>query len=963
MERIFWAAQALASAEERARYLDQACGHDAELRAGVEELLAAYPKAEGFLEPPAGRGPTEPPAPRQDSASESTEGPGTRIGRYKLLELIGEGGMGTVWLAEQREPVQRLVALKIIKAGMDSRQVLARFEAERQALALMDHPNIARVFDGGTTAGSRPYFVMELVKGVPITRYCDEHRLTPRERLELFLPICQAIQHAHQKGIIHRDIKPANVLVAPYDGRPVPKVIDFGVAKAVGQRLTERTLFTSLGAVVGTLEYMSPEQAELNNQDVDTRSDIYALGVLMYELLTGTTPLSRERLKQVAFTDVLRLIREEEPPRPSTRLTDSKETLAGVAAVRHTEPARLVKTVRGELDWIVMKALEKDRNRRYETANGLATDVQHYLADEPVQACPPTVGYRLRKLVRRNKGPMLAVGLVLLVLVAGIIGTTWGLVRADKARADAVAAQLAEAARAKAEGRAKDEAEQALKAERKAKDGETAQRLRAEDNTKLAMAVLDEIIMKEARQRLTPYMQDKAKGLAKNPEQERLEGEFVQKGLKFYEQLARTNATDWAARRARAKAYANVGLLQLDLRNYLESETAWRQAIDLMEELAGERADEFDNRFDLANTYHWFYRAYLDSGRNPAAEEITRHAFVLFEKLAADFPNHRLEAQLGGYACQRNLAGLLQRTGRASEAEKAYREALAISEKLVADFPNNADCRARLSSTLGELAGNLLQQGKQSEAEDAYRQALPNLDKLVAEFPEVAEYRSRRGGTYAELGQWDKATADFAKASELQPAEAHPRYFHATALLGAADTMGYRSLCGSILDRFGKTEERDTAYWAVWPCVLAPEAVAEPALLVSLAEKGFAKAPTDYDCLTTLGAALYRAGRFEDAVKRLDEAAAAYRPDTPSRLLLIYNRLFLAMAHHCLGHADEARQSLDKAVQWMEQASQEKAKDAASKIPMPWNRRLTLELLRREAETLIRSETVPPTLR
>jgi serine/threonine protein kinase len=433
-------------------FLKGACAGDEALRRQVSDLLREHQQAGSFLDRPAAclRGTGDADATADGVTAPPQEGPGTTIGQYKLLELIGEGGMGAVWMAEQREPMRRKVALKLVKAGMDTRQVLARFEAERQALALMDHPNIARVLDGGTTACGRPYFVMELVKGVPITRYCDEHRLTPRERLELFVPVCQAIQHAHQKGIIHRDVKPANVLVAPYDGVPVPKVIDLGVAKATGQRLTERTLFTGFGAVVGTLEYMSPEQAELNNHDIDTRSDIYALGVLLFELLTGTTPLSHERLKQAAFTEILRVIREEEPPRPSARLSESRATLPAISARRHMEPGRLTKLVRGELDWIVLKALEKDRRRRYETASALARDVQHYLAHEPVQACPPTLGYRLGKLVRRNKGPVIAVSLVLLALVAGIIGTTWGLVRAEQAlgelREQQVKTRAAEAA-------------------------------------------------------------------------------------------------------------------------------------------------------------------------------------------------------------------------------------------------------------------------------------------------------------------------------------------------------------------------------------------------------------------------------------------------------------------------------------------------------------------------------------
>jgi serine/threonine protein kinase len=295
--------------------------------------------------------------------------------------------MGTVFMAEQTQPVQRRVALKVIKAGMDSRQVIARFEAERQALAMMDHVNIARALDAGTTEPGRPYFVMELVHGVTITKYCDDNHLTPRQRLELFVPVCQAIQHAHQKGIIHRDIKPSNVMITIYDGKPVPKVIDFGVAKATEQKLTERTLFTQYGTMVGTLEYVSPEQAEMSALGADTRSDIFSLGVLLYELLTGSTPLSHKRVKEAAFAEILRMIKEEEPPKPSTRLSDSTDSLPSISAQRHMEPAKLTRSMRGEVDWIVMKALDKDRNRRYETANGFAMDVQRYLADEPVQAC------------------------------------------------------------------------------------------------------------------------------------------------------------------------------------------------------------------------------------------------------------------------------------------------------------------------------------------------------------------------------------------------------------------------------------------------------------------------------------------------------------------------------------------------------------------------------------------------
>jgi serine/threonine protein kinase len=422
---IFIAALQKSDPADRAAFLDQACADDQIMRARVGQLLQKNEQAGSFLEAPAPGLP--------DTGAFLTESLGSLIGPYKLLEKLGEGGMGTVWIAEREQPKHR-VALKLIKPGMDSKQIIRRFDAERQALALMSHNNIAKMLDAGTTESGGPYFVMELVKGVPITKYCDETHASVQERLNLFIPVCLAVQHAHQKGIIHRDIKPSNVLVCIEDGKPVPKVIDFGVAKALHQPLTEGTLHTAFNQVVGTLEYMSPEQAELNALDIDTRADIYALGVLLFELLTGSTPITRQELKQVAVAGMLRKIKETEPRKPSTRLSESKETIANLAALRRTDPSRLMKDVRGDLDWIVLKCLESDRTRRYETANALAREIERHLSNESVEARPPTARYRLSKFVRRNKGPVLAAVMVLLALIIGVIGTTWQMVRANDLR-------------------------------------------------------------------------------------------------------------------------------------------------------------------------------------------------------------------------------------------------------------------------------------------------------------------------------------------------------------------------------------------------------------------------------------------------------------------------------------------------------------------------------------------------
>jgi serine/threonine protein kinase len=742
IDSIFCSAIEIESTDERRALVEKACGEDLDLKHQVERLLHAHFHGRSILDAP-----VQPVATVDEPLRQTV---GTVIGPYKLLQQIGEGGMGTVFMAEQTEPVRRMVALKIIKPGMDSRQVIARFEAERQALALMDHVNIARVFDGGTTdsllappggEGSgargygRPYFVMELVHGVPITKYCDDNHLTPRERLELFVPVCQAIQHAHQKGIIHRDIKPSNVMVTLYDGQPVPKVIDFGVAKATEQKLTERTLFTQYGTLVGTLEYMSPEQAEMSALGVDTRSDIYSLGVLLYELLTGSTPLTHKRMKEAAYAEILRMIKEEEPPKPSTRLSESGEALASISAQRHMEPAKLTKLVRGELDWIVMKCLEKDRNRRYETANGFAMDVQRYLADEPVLAGPPSAWYRLRKFARRHRPVLTAVAAFILLLVTAVVALTIALVAVNRERQEKVAAL-------EAEGKRRKQTRAALDA--------------------MSSQIIEEWLAKQAV--LLPQHK-----------------KFLEQALRDYEEFAADTGQQEESRAGVANAHARVGYIRAVLGERKEAEAAWQRARDLYAGLVADFPGIPVYRRDLARVHLDLAIIYAAAERGQEAQAEYDQCLRIERGLVSelpDVPSYRLS--LAKSLTQRGIH--LKNSGRPQEAEDVYKEALALLKQLVADHPREPAYRAALGGTLGDL-GTLLYRGGRSreavlhdpgrsrEAADAFAQAVEIFQQLAADHPTESDYRERLAmhqdhlaGTLADTGRDAEAEESFLQA-------------------------------------------------------------------------------------------------------------------------------------------------------------------------------------------------------
>jgi eukaryotic-like serine/threonine-protein kinase len=711
-ETLFAAAVALAPAD-RGVYLERECAGDPALRDRLLALLKAHDRAGHVIDRPVNCD-----ADQTAGYARTSEQPGTVIaGRYKLLEEIGEGGMGTVWAAEQTTPVRRKVALKLIKAGMDSRSVLARFEAERQALAVMDHPNIAKVLDGGLTESGRPFFVMDYVKGVPITEYCDATRLSVEERLNLFVQVCSALQHAHQKGIIHRDLKPSNILVAPYDDKPVPKVIDFGLAKAMHHSLTEKTLYTAHGTVLGTPLYMSPEQAQLNNLDVDTRSDIYSLGVLLYELLTGTTPIERKRFTEAAWDEIRRMIREEEPPRPSTRLSTT-DTLPSLATYRHTEPAKLKKLVRGELDWIVMKALEKERTRRYETASGLARDIQRYLDDEVVEARPPSAGYRIGKFVRRHKARVIAASLVLLALLAGIAGTTWGLIREARAKTR-LAASL--------------EREQQANADLSAANAKVQARydLAVDAVKTFHTGVSEDFLLKEEK------FND-------------LRNRLLKSASDFYGKLSGLlgKETDFASRQALAQSNFELAELTLKVGRAEAALAAHQAVLAAREALAAEPGADTGVKADVGRSLTAVADMLDQTGKKDEALAMYRRSESLLTGLAGS--DRAALAALA--ACRTHMASLLRYQGKLAEALSACRLARPDQEALAAFPGSSSETRRELAETVGKVGYLLWISGDYDEAVHELRAALAIYQKLADEYPDVVDFRFGLGRIHFYLG-------------------------------------------------------------------------------------------------------------------------------------------------------------------------------------------------------------------
>jgi eukaryotic-like serine/threonine-protein kinase len=1007
-EVVLFSAALELEASQRGAYLDEACADDAALRLRLEALLRVHEEAIPFLDSPPARAQesligAEAPGATTGAAFAPSERAGDRIGRYKLLQQIGEGGCGVVYMAEQEEPVRRRVALKVIKLGMDTKQVVARFEAERQALALMDHPNIAKVLDAGATETGRPFFVMELVKGIPITRYCDENHLGTEQRLRLFVQVCQAIQHAHQKGIIHRDIKPSNILVADHDGVPVPKIIDFGIAKATtDQRLTDKTLFTAFEQFIGTPAYMSPEQAKLSGLDIDTRSDIYSLGVLLYELLTGSTPFDSKALMRAGLDEIRRTIREREPERPSNRLSTMADAeLTEVAKQRHVEPAKLGSLIRGDLDWIVMKALEKDRARRYETANGLAADILRHLNCEPVVARPPSRLYEFQKMVRRHKFGFAAAAAVMTVLAAGALVSTSEAIRA--VRAEREQSRLLKVAETKESKR-----EQVAQLLKDMLTGAGPDVALGQDTT-LLRGILD-----RTTDRANNY-------LTNQPE---VQGELLNVSAGVYEAIGDRGKAEVVYRQAleiQRKVLGKndprladtlFGLAQvLDEEGLLrvESESCYRESLEIRRKVYG------NENWMVAGCLNNITAPLKAQGKLAEAESFSREALAMKRKLLANelaavstLTNADLalamKRQFLAHGDEevaislRDLGLVLRAQGKFAEAESFLREGLATFRRTL------GDAHSEVAFTLNGLAEVLAMEGKLAEAESAEREAvaiqrelykaeapqllatLQGLDHVLRQEGKLGEAETlsaellamqkklwdeshrgvmtppdlaRRLDVYGQQGRWRDALADAAKLVELEPAEHLNYHFLAPLQAQVGDLDGYRKTCQRAVAQFRDTKDPNIAERMAKDCLLLPDAGTDlfVASAWSASAMSLGKDSGDLPWFQfAQSLAGYRQRHFTSAVdwaqKVLSRAGVDHNRDVEAYMVL-------AMAQHRAKQAEEARAALAKGI---ELAEKRLPKLNSGDLGDGWLDWLIAHILLGEAKALIEGHDNPPSI-